>query len=91
MATVSATDAKNKIGELWAMAEEEPVTIERNGVARYQLISTESYVAVPRAEYDRLKSTKRIPQFGFAKEYFKGFDSDALLAVDVSAEFENSL
>jgi PHD/YefM family antitoxin component YafN of YafNO toxin-antitoxin module len=88
MATVSATDAKNRIGELWALAETGPVTIERNGVAKYQLISTDTHVAVPKDEYDRLKSTRRAPRFGFAKEYLQGLDVDALLAVDVSAEFE---
>jgi len=88
MATISATDAKNKIGDLWAMAEQEPVTIERNGVPKYQLISTDHYVAVTVEEYDRLKSVKRAPRLGFAKEELAGLDVDALLAVDISAEFE---
>ena len=91
MATVSATDAKNRIGELWALADDEPVTIERNGSPKYQLISTDHYVAVPKEEYDRLKSNRRAPLFGFARQEFKGFDSDALLAVDLSAEFEHLL
>lgn len=91
MATISATDAKNKIGELWAMAEIEPVTIERNGVPEYQLISTEHYVAVPIEEYKRLQEARRTPRFGFAKELLKGIDSNALLAVDIQDEFEGYL
>jgi prevent-host-death family protein len=89
MATISATDAKNKIGELWALAEDEPVTIERNGVAKFQLISTDHYVAVPKAEYDRMKAAKRPRQPGFAKHLLEGLDVDALLAVDVSDQFED--
>ena len=91
MATVSATDAKNRIGELWALAEEAPVTIERNGVAKFQVISTEHYVAVPIDEFDRLKSKRRTPRFGFAKDYFQGVDTDALLAINASTELERSL
>jgi len=91
MATMSATEAKNRIGDLWALAEAEPVTIERNGVAKFQLISTDTYGAGPIAEYDRLNSPKRTPRFGFAKEFFEGFNSDALLGVEISGEFEDSL
>jgi len=42
MQTISATDAKNRIGELWEMAEREPVTVERNGLPSFQVISLES-------------------------------------------------
>jgi hypothetical protein len=85
---MSATDAKNHIGELWELAEREPVTIEHNGVPRYQLISTDRYVAVPVDEYARLKAARRTPRFGFARKLFKDFDTDALLAVDAGAELE---
>ena len=88
MATMSATDAKNRIGELWELASREPVTIERHGVPMYQLISTDQFVAVPLDEYERLKSVKRAPRFGFARDQFKGFDADALLAVDAGGELE---
>jgi hypothetical protein len=91
MAIMSATDAKNKIGELWHLAEREPVTIERNGVAKYQVIPTDRFVAVPIEEYATLKPAKRAPQFGCAREKFKGFDSAALLAVDITGEFEEYL
>lgn len=91
MATVSATDAKNRIGELWDLADQEPVTIERNGVARYQVISTDHFVAVPVEEYARLKSIRPSRQFGFAREQLKNLDVAALLAVDVTAELEGDL
>ncbi len=91
MATVSATDAKNRIGELWALAEEAPVTIERNGVPQFQLISTDHYVAISIEEYEKLKPKKRAPQFGFARDLFEGVDTDALLAVDILGEFEEYL
>ena len=91
MATISATDAKNKIGELWAMADREPVTIERNGIPKYQLIATDSYVAIPIEDYNRLMDVRRAPRFGFAREELSGLDVDALLAVDVSDEFEGGL
>lgn len=91
MATMSATDVKNHIGELWELADREPVTIERNGMPKYQLVSTEKYVVVEVDEYNRLKSNKRVPRRGFAKHLLKGFDMDALLAVDVTSEFEGYL
>jgi prevent-host-death family protein len=91
MIKISATDAKNKIGELWALAESEPVTIERNGVPKYQLISTDHYVAVPIEEYDKLKAARKTPKPGFAKDLFEGVDVDALLAVDITSEFEDYL
>jgi hypothetical protein len=87
MATISATDAKNKIGDLWALAEVEPVTIERNGIAKFQLISTDSFVAVPIEEYKHLKANRRTPELGFGRELFAGVDVDALLAVDISDQF----
>jgi PHD/YefM family antitoxin component YafN of YafNO toxin-antitoxin module len=86
MITMSATDAKNKIGELWDLADKEPVTIERNGTARYVVVPVGSYVAVSRAEYDRLLGYDSHPQrqIGFAAELLDGFDVDALLEVDLS-------
>ncbi|MGO8670429.1 MAG: type II toxin-antitoxin system Phd/YefM family antitoxin [Capsulimonadaceae bacterium] len=88
MPTVSATEAKNRIGDLWQLAELERVTIERNGVPKFRLISTDHYVAIPIEEYSRLRSLRRTPRRGFAKAQFEGFDTDTLLAVDVTAEFE---
>ena len=87
MKITSTTDTENKFEELLELANTEAVFIERNGVPRYQIISTDSHVAVPVDEYQRLKSVKRVPVHGFAKEQLKGLDSAALLAVDISAEF----
>jgi PHD/YefM family antitoxin component YafN of YafNO toxin-antitoxin module len=89
MITISATDAKNKIGELWDLADREPVTVERNGKARYMLISIDDYVAVPREEYERTRSNRPAPRFGCAKHLFEGVDTDALLAVDLSDMFRD--
>ena len=91
MTTFSATDAKNRIGDLWTLAEDEPVTIERNGIAQFQIISTNKYIAIPISEYDRLKSQRRAPRPGFAKDLFAGVDVDALLAVDIVQEIERLL
>jgi hypothetical protein len=91
MAKISATDAKNKIGELWALAEHEPVIVEFNGVPKFQVSAIESYATIPKEEYERVKNLKKVPQFGFAKEYLAGLDVDALLSVDISDQFEGSL
>lgn len=86
MTTMSATEVENIIGELWDLAANEPVIIERNGTPRFILMPADSYVAVPRAEYDRLsRGADRPPrQIGFAKELLKVVDVDALLAVDLT-------
>ena len=86
MITMSATDAKNKIGDLWELADKEPVTIERNGTARYIVSPVDTYVTLPREEYDRLRGGTEHPprQIGFAKELFAGTDIDALLNVDLT-------
>ncbi len=84
MPTVSATEAKKRIGQLWRLAETEPVTIERNGVPKYQIISTDRYVAVPLEVYARLCATRRAPRFGFARHLLLTVDTDALLKVDIT-------
>jgi prevent-host-death family protein len=43
MAEISATDAKNKFGEVLEMARKEPVTIQKNGRAVAVLVSAEEY------------------------------------------------
>jgi len=86
MVTMSATDAKNKIGELWELASKEPVTIERNGKAQYMIVPVDTYVAVLRSDYERLRAGEDRPprQIGFAKELFAGADVNALLDVDLT-------
>lgn len=46
MAEISATDAKNKFGEVLEMARKEPVTIQKNGRAAAVLIDAEQYDAL---------------------------------------------
>ena len=57
MATISLTDAENRIDELLILADGEPIHIELNGVAKYQLISTDHYVSVRKEEYELLKAS----------------------------------
>jgi PHD/YefM family antitoxin component YafN of YafNO toxin-antitoxin module len=89
MKTISATDAKNKIGELWDLADKEPVTVERNGKARYLLVPLDRYVAISKDEYKRLRGPRKAPRMGFAKDLFVGVDTAALLAVDISDEMKD--
>jgi hypothetical protein len=91
MQTISATDTKNRIGELWEMAEREPVTVERNGLPTFQVIAIDKYVAVPREEYDRMVAGSKGMQPGFAADLFEGVDVDALLAVDLLPVFKDYL
>lgn len=84
MMTITATEAKNRIGELWDMADNEPVIVERNGTPRYLVASLDKYVAVSRDEYDRLRGVTATPRLGFAQQLLAGIDTDALLQVDLS-------
>jgi len=83
MHSMSATNVRNRIGDLWKMAEQAPVTVERNGTPCFQVIAIDKYVAVPREEYERMKSGSKGLQPGFAADLFEGVDVDALLAVDI--------
>ena len=83
MPKMSATDVKNRIGDLWNTADLEPVTVERNGSPSYIVASVAKYVVISREEYDRLRGAKAAPRLGFAKAFFAGTDTDALLAVDL--------
>ncbi|BDI28391.1 hypothetical protein CCAX7_004420 [Capsulimonas corticalis] len=91
MPTMSATDVKNRIGDLWNAADIEPVTVERNGSPRYVVASVDKYVAIPREEYDRLRGLKAPPRLGFAKALFAGVDTDALLEVDLTEAMRDYL
>jgi hypothetical protein len=83
MATITATEAKNRIGELWEMADHEPVIVERNGTPRYLVAALDKYVAIPRDEYDRLRGVGVPPRLGFAQQLLEGVDTDALLQMDL--------
>lgn len=45
MSTVSATDAKNRFGELLEMARQEPVRVQKNGRTVAVVVSPEQYEA----------------------------------------------
>ena len=47
MTTISASDVKNRIGDLWDSADKEPVIVERNGKPRYMVTAIDKYVAIP--------------------------------------------
>jgi hypothetical protein len=88
---MSATDVKNHIGELWEIADSEPVIVERNGTPRYLVASFDKYVAVPREEYDRLRGAVATPRLGFAKHILADTDVDALLQIDLSQVLQEHL
>ncbi len=71
MKTISATDARNNIAELWKMASDGPVAVENRGVAI-------AYVVSP-TDFERLNRRPR--QFGTGKDLLKGVDPNVLLAV----------
>lgn len=48
MAKMTATDAKNKFGQLLDMAQAEPVAIEKNGREVAYVISAEQYASLMR-------------------------------------------
>ena len=58
MAKMTATDAKNKFGQLLDMAQAEPVAIEKNGRDVAYVISAEQYAAL----VDRTSAPKVRPR-----------------------------
>ncbi len=88
MTTISASDVKNRIGDLWDSADVEPVVVVRNGQPRYLVAAIDKYVAITRDEYDRLRGAKQAPRLGFAKDLFADADIDAILNVDLGASME---
>lgn len=46
MAIISATDAKNKFGQVLEMAQAEPVRVQKNGRDVAIVLSTEQYAAL---------------------------------------------
>ncbi|HEY9009740.1 MAG TPA: type II toxin-antitoxin system prevent-host-death family antitoxin [Devosia sp.] len=56
MAEMTATDAKNRFGELLEMARSEPVAIQKNGRVTAYLVSAEQYDAlVERAKEPKVR------------------------------------
>jgi len=80
MATMTATEARNNIGELWRTAASEPVTILRAGHAVAVVVSP--------AEFAKLTARRRGAKAGFAKHLFKDVDMNALLETSLADVFE---
>ena len=72
MVTLTATQAKNRLGHVWELAKGEPVKIESNGKTIAIILSEQ--------EYNRLDKANRKPrQLGFAQGMFPGVDWDEVL------------
>ena len=82
MVTITATKARNNIGELWNKAADEPVLVLSAG----QPIA----VVLSPAEFDKLTARRGGAKAGFAKHLFRDVDMNALLDTsldDVFAEY----
>lgn len=80
MVTITATEARNSIGELWRQAAHEPVTVLSAGQAVAVVLSP--------AEFSRLTARSRGAKAGFAKHLFAGADMNALLETNIDDVFE---
>lgn len=87
MAHVTATYAKNNLGAVWELAKEEPIEVRSNGAPIAVILSPEEYTRLVQSR-GRLGRPRR---FGLLAERFRGFDTDALLNVDVSDAFRDAL
>lgn len=88
MATISASEARNNIGNLWRTAAREPVTVESAGRPIAVVLSPE--------EYDRMAArrpacTPHPRRAGTGKRLLAGVDIESLLAVDIAELFEGPL
>lgn len=81
MATITATEARNNIGELWRKAADEPVTILSAGQAVAVVVSP--------AEFAKLTARRRGAKAGFAKHLFKDVDLNALLETSLDDVFKD--
>lgn len=55
MADMSATDAKNKFGQVLEMAQAEPVRIQKNGRDVAVVLSAEQYAALQRGSAQKVR------------------------------------
>jgi prevent-host-death family protein len=83
MKTMTATEARNSIGQLWDAAAHGPVTVLSAGKRVAVVLSPD--------EFDKMAGQRRPRQFGAGKHLFQGVDVNELLAVDISEEFEEYL
>ena len=81
MVTITATEARNSIGELWRQAANEPVTVLSAGQAVAVVLSPD--------EFARLTARQRGARAGFAKHLFNGVDLNALLETNIDDVFED--
>ena len=82
MTSVTATFAKNNIGEVWEMAKDEPVEVLSNGTPVAVILSPEQYKSL--SGKTRLGRPRRL---GWFQNDFKNFDSDGFLNTDISEVF----
>lgn len=80
MVTISATEARSRIGELWDKAADGPVTVVSAGKAVAVVLSP--------AEFERLTARRRGAKAGFAKHLFPRADLNALLETSLDDVFE---
>ncbi|BDI29664.1 hypothetical protein CCAX7_17150 [Capsulimonas corticalis] len=84
MQHITVAFVKDNPEEVWEMAKQGPVEVRDGDVVVAVVVSPE--------EYQRLSSGRgrlgRPRRTGLMAEQFKGFDTDALLRVDVSEAFE---
>lgn len=75
MATMSATDAKNKFGQLLEMAQKEPVRVQKNGRDVGVMISPEEYAALRQAGSDPINPAVRRLHAENIKHFGKVFEA----------------
>ena len=82
MTSITATYAKNNIGEVWEMAKNEPVEVLSNGTPVAVIVSPEQFEAL--STRSRLGRPRR---FGWFQDAARNFDSEAFLNTDISEVF----
>jgi len=75
MKTVTALDAKNRLGEVLEAAQRHPVSITRNGRPSVVVISAESYARRQRMALERLRHAMQLAGEHAAAQ---GMNEDAL-------------
>ena len=82
MATVTATYAKNNIGDLWEMSKHGPVVVNSNGVPVAVVLSPKQF-----EEMTHRSLLGRPRNLGALAKKVADFDSDAFLNTDISEVF----
>jgi len=79
MATITATFAKNNIGELWKMSKDGPVVVKQKGVPVAVVLSPKQFEEITgRSVLGRRRN------LGMLAKKAGDFDSDAFLNTDIS-------